>query len=269
MGAPPGARLALIAAVRRRLSGFRGRLARCGLGLLLVAGLGEPVASPAAEPRELLALVASMESAYAGVIDYTARFGRREVVAGQRRPHEEADLKFQRPGRIYLRWTSGPAAGREILFVGGRDGDRLLLHEPGFISGRFTIVMAPDHRRVLAESRHPITDVGFGRLIDLIAREVRRGLAAGEVQLTELGTDPVGRRIELSFPADPARGYYCRRFAGTLRAGLPVRATVHDFGDHVVAEYSYDDVRLNPGLTAGDFDPANPKYAFPRVRLPL
>ena len=210
-----------------------------------------------------------MDAAYAAVSDYTARFLRREVVSGRQRPREEALLKFQRPGRIYLRWTNGPAKGREILFVPGRDGDQALVHEPGLISGRFTLLMAPDHPRVLAESRHPITDVGLGRLIELIGLNVRRGLASGEVQFVDHGTEGGDRRIELSFPRDGASRYYCRRLVATLRGGLPVVASIHDFDDRLVAAYAYEELRLNRGLTESDFDPASPAYGFPRVRLAL
>jgi hypothetical protein len=234
--------------------------------LLVVAGGG---AAPPDASRELSVLLASMEAAYAGVSDYTARFIRREVVAGHQRSAEEALLKFQRPGRIYLRWTAGAPSGREIIFVPGRDGDRALVHEPGLVSGRFTLLMAPDHRRILAESRHPITDVGLGRLIDLVASNVRRGAARGDVQLTDHGDDGHGRRIELSFPRDPSLGYYCRRFLTTLRHGLPVSAAVHDFDGRLVAEYAYHDLRLNHGLTDTDFDPTNAAYRFPRLRLSL
>lgn len=238
--------------------------------VLVVAGIVPAhAAAPPDASRELSALLASMEAAYAGVADYTARFVRREVVAGHQRAAEEAVLKFQRPGRIYLRWTAGAPSGREIIFVPGRDGDRALVHEPGLVSGRFTVLMAPDHPRILAESRHPITDVGLGRLIELVASNVRRGMARGEVQLTDHGDDGHVRRIELSFPRDPSLGYYCRRFLATLRNGLPVTAAVHDFDGRLVAEYAYHDLRLNAGLTDTDFDPTNPAYRFPRLRFSL
>jgi hypothetical protein len=236
--------------------------------VLVVAGVAVAV-PPSDASQELSVLLATMEAAYAGVTDYTARFIRREVVAGHQRSAEEALLKFQRPGRIYLRWTAGAPRGREIIFVPGRDGDRALVHEPGLISGRFTVLMAPDHRRILAESSHPITDVGLGRLIELIASNVRRGMARGDVQLIDHGDGGHRRRIELSFPRDPSLGYYCRRFLATLRNGLPITATVYDVDDRLVAEYAYHDLRLNPGLTETDFDPANPAYNFPGLRLSL
>src|SRR2546425_12260017 len=84
--------------------------------------------------QEPLARLSDMEAAYARVQSYTARFVRQEVVDGTRRPREEALLKFQRPGRIYLRWTAGRPAGGEILFVPGQQRERRLERGPGRVS---------------------------------------------------------------------------------------------------------------------------------------
>src|SRR5712692_5185394 len=73
-------------------------LALVAVGLVTAAAAGEVPASP----------LFGMGPAYASVQSYTARFVRQEVVNGSLRPREEALLKFQRPGLIYLRWVAGP-----------------------------------------------------------------------------------------------------------------------------------------------------------------
>ena len=218
-------------------------------------------------------LLFGMEAAYARVQGYTARFVRQEVVEGTLRPREEALLKFQRPGLMYLRWIAGPPEGREILFVPGRNDNRMLVREPGLLSSLVTVAMAPDSPRVLRESRHPVTDVGIGRLIELIVDNARRAAAAGELTLKDHGiaTGPEGsaRRLEAVLPRDGQGRYYCYRLelAVATGSGLPVRATIYDWGERMVADYEYLDLKLNPVLTAGDFDAANPEYGFPRWRV--
>ena len=221
---------------------------------------------------DLASTLSGMETAYARVEGYTARFVRQEVVGGVLRPREEALLKWERPGRMYLRWISGPPAGREILFVPGRNDDRMLVSEPGLLTRFATIVMAPDSPRVLEESRHPVTDIGMGRLIDLILDNARRAAAARELTVRDHGTAPgpdgLERRLEAILPREREKGYYCYRLVLALAAdtGLPVRAIVHDWDDRVVADYAYRELRLNPALTPADFDAANPAYGFPRWR---
>src|SRR5204862_261081 len=138
-----------------------------------------------------------------------------------------------------------------------------------------TVVMAPDSPRVLQESRHPVTDIGIGRLIDLVLSDARRAAQAGELTVRDhgLARGPGGleRRLEVVFPRGRERGYADHRLVLTLAAdsGLPVRAIVHDRDDGVVAEYAYRDLKLDAELTAADFDAANPAYGFPRWRWQL
>jgi outer membrane lipoprotein-sorting protein len=236
---------------------------------LLAAVLLALAVPAAAEP----ALVAAMEAAYARVEAYTARFERQEVVGGVQRPRHEILLKYQRPGRIYMRWLTGPKQGREILLVPGRDDGHALVHEPGAVAGLFTLVMPPDSPHILKQSRYPVTDVGIGRLIELIGADARRAEREGRLGLRELGPAQDGgrpaRAVELTFPADRALGYHARRVVVTVDAerSLPLRAKIHDHDDRLVGEYAYLDVRLDVRLTALDFDPANPSYGFPRWRL--
>src|SRR5688572_7512185 len=219
-----------------------------------------------------VAVLEAMEPAYARVSGYTARFIRQEIVGDRLRPREEAWLKFQAPNRFYLRWISGPATGRQMLFPGDADG-HVLVYEPGTLTGLFTAVLAPDSKHVLEQSRHPVTDVGIGRLVTLILDNARRALREGELQIVadRIETTAGGRerRMELVFPPVPGRGYYAHRALVGVDVGtqLPVTATIFDAEGRMVEDYAYRELRLNPPLTARDFDAANPDYGFPRWRL--
>jgi len=250
-------------------SGRRKSLSRATTAMLLVLG----IASRAAAGDEPARLLLGMEAAYARVHGYTARFVRQEVVDGELRPREEALLKFRRPGLIYLRWVAGPPVGRQILFVPGKNHDRMLVREPGLFTSLATIVMAPDSPRVLSESRHPVTDIGIGQLITLVLDGARRAGAGGELTVRDDGVAPgadgLERRLEVILPRERERGYDCYRLALSVSAesGLPVRAVMYDWDDRTVADYAYREVRLNPPLTRTDFDPANPEYGFPHWRV--
>ena len=79
------------------------------------------------------------------------------------------------------------------------------------------------------------------------------------------------RRIELRLPrgAGPADDVRHALITIDVSSGLPVATVLTDDGGRTVAEYVYLDLRLNPPLSALDFDPANPAYGFPRWRLSL
>jgi len=257
----------LVTNVVTRVIGVK-RAVRVAVGTVVVLGLLSRAAGE--EPARSLF---GMEAAYARVEGYTARFVRQEVVDGALRPREEALLKFRRPGLIYLRWVAGPPVGRQILFVPGKNHDRMLVREPGLFTSLATIVMAPDSPRVLSESRHPVTDIGIGQLITLVLDGARRAEAAGELTVRDDGVAPgadrLERRLEVVLPREGEKGYYCYRLALRIAAdsGLPVRAVIYDRDDRTVADYEYRELRLNPTLTRADFDPANPEYGFPHWRV--
>ena len=252
------------------------------LGAVLLAG--GLVAPAAAVDQSLVTLVLGAAPAYARVERYTARFVRQEHVDGTLRPREEVIVKFQRPGRLYMRWVAGPASGRQLLLVEGRDDGRALVHEPGVLSGRFTFLMEPDHRRALRESRYPITEVGLGPLIDRIVQNVRRAQRPGARARGDHGhtDDGRARRVEMLVDRHEVRGpssspriepgaFDAHRAELTidLATGLIVGVTIFDWNDRMVGDYAYRHLRLDAPLTATDFDPENPAYAFPRWRVPL
>jgi uncharacterized protein DUF1571 len=259
----------------RRASGGLGGPSRPPILLILPLALALllPGRAMGAADAGAVAILEAMEPAYARVSAYTARFIRQELVGGHLRPREEALLKFQRPHRFYLRWIAGPATGREMLYPADAEG-RVLVHEPGMLTRLFTAVLEPDSAHVLRQSRHPVTDIGIGRLVTLILDNARRALRDGQLEIVERGLSTTGagrpeRRLELVFPRAPEARYYAHRaLVGVdVDTQLPVSATIFDAEGRMIEDYAYRDVRLNPPLTALDFDPANPEYRFPPWRV--
>jgi outer membrane lipoprotein-sorting protein len=233
--------------------------------------------APAAEASpDILGIVADMHIAYASIQDYTAHFIKRERIKEKLRDPEDIRLKFREPGKIYMRWLGREAAGREILFVKGRDQDRALIHEPRFPISVVTILTPPDSPLVFQESRHPITDVGLGRLIELLAAHTHRALERGELATREIPADgpstlvKAERRLELITPKT-ATGYLAHRAVVTidLATRLPVAVELFDADVEFLASYTYKELIVNPGLTDRDFDPTNPQYTFPTWRVPV
>lgn len=257
--------------------GPRHRIARFGTGVLFLAlewVWAVPVSMGQGDNAALLSFLDRAERRYDEVQDYTAVLLRRERIGELLRPQETILLKFQRPFKVYMRWLEGPGRGREGLYVRGAHGDKFLVHEPRGIRRLFTAALSPSDQRVLAESRHPITDVGIGRLLEIVAENARRAARNGVLRLVDLGPGEVaGRRVqqvEGILPRKPEAGYYCYRvfLAFDQEHSLPIRVVVYDWDDQLVEEYIYTELHLNPGLTARDFDPDNSDYGFSgRIRI--
>lgn len=226
-----------------------------------------------AHAEDLLAWINAMSPAYAGVQDYTATFMRLEVLRGKQRPQEVIALKFRKPMEVYMRWLSESGKDREAIFVKGRDNDRVLVHEPGWLLGHFTAAVPTDGSDIMDRSRHPFDEIGIGRMIDLLISTFEKANAAGELRLLDRGTvQEAGRSLRLVegiLPRSPAKKYYCYRAIVTIDEGwkLPVAVKVYDWDDRLVEHYRYSDIQINPGLSDLDFDPKNPAYDFPERRF--
>jgi len=243
------------------------------LAVAIVVGTSLP--AKGSTDADLLRFLDQAERRYADVNDYRAIFLRREMIGDELREQETILLKFQRPFKVYMKWLEGPGKGREGLYVAGAHKDRFLVHEGRGFRGLVTAALDPSHPRVLEESRHPITDVGIGRLLEIIGDNARRAAREGVLGLVDRGLGVLaGRRVHLVegiLPRDPGAGYYCYRVLISFdeEHQLLIGVAVYDWDDRIVELYEYTQLRLNPGLTTGDFDSNNPDYGFSPWRISI
>jgi hypothetical protein len=242
------------------------------LGLLLPSG---PGAAGAADPAvgELLRLLDHADKRYAQIHDYTAVMVSRERVRDVLQDQERILLKFQRAFKVYMRWMEGPSQGREGLYVSGAHDGRFLIYEPRGFQRLFTAALVPTDARVMEKSRHPVTDVGIGRLLEIVGDNTRRASRNGVLRVVDRGVGEVAgrrvRQVEGILPRDPQAGYYAYRVQLSFddEHRIPIRVVVFDWSDQLVEDYTYSDLRLNPGLSVLDFDPSNKEYGFSTWRI--
>ncbi len=161
---------------------------------------------------ELLRLLDHADKEYANVHDYTSIMVSRERVRDALLPEERILLKFQRTFKVYMRWMDGPGKGREGLYVAGAHDGKFLVYEPNGLQRLFTAALEPTDARVMDKSRHPVTDVGIGRLLEIVGDNARRAARNGVLRVVDRGMgDTAGRRVrqvECFPPRDPQAGYY-------------------------------------------------------------
>ena len=256
--------MARVSAVRLRGVHLYG-LATLGPFLVLVCAASVAVAE---EPSGLFTqVIEEMRQAYGRVDHYTATFLLQERVDRELGPNQQLLLKFKKPLKIYLRWLKGKHEGRQALYPAGVDGNELWVRLP-LLVGSVTVSLDPQSPRARKDSRHAITDIGIGKLVDFVTENASRGLQRGELTIEDSGHritfDRPAQRYILNFPADPAKGYYCMTALIDVdrEYQLPVYTEIFDWHSQMIERYGYRDVRINPGLTDADFDPKNPAYGF-------
>ena len=211
--------------------------------------------------------IRDMEEAYVRIDNYTAIFHKQERVNGKLLEEETIFIKFKRPFKIYMKWIKDPYKGREVLYVEGWNENRMMIYE-GRVMGGVTVNFDPKGFIAMKGNRHPIMDSGIGNLVKLIRENFRKGIRNGELELKEHGEETIyGRKthkVELIFPKDKTKGYYCYRAIINIdvEKNLPLKVQIYDWNNILIENYGYENLKLNVGLTDTDFDPKNPEYKF-------
>ncbi|MFZ2447478.1 MAG: DUF1571 domain-containing protein [Syntrophobacteraceae bacterium] len=241
--------------------------ARVFLPLVLCAAVLVPSVAAAADPADIVRLIEQMESSYARVNDYQAVFHKQERVGGKLLPEETILLKFQKPLKVYMKWVGEPLKGTEALYAQGKYDNKLIARGGGIL-GVVTLSLDPRGSTAMKGNRHPITEVGFGFIIEELRRNLDRALPRGECRIIRMGEEAVNGRpatvIEAGFNSREGRKYYASRMVMTIdkECLLPVGNMFYDDRDVLVEKYSYTDVKLNVGFTVMDFSRQNDKYGF-------
>ena len=207
------------------------------------------------------------------VRDYECVLTKRERI-NNRLTTQVMFMRFrEEPFSVYFKFGE-PFAGREVLYVSGRNNGMMLAHEGSGIKSLVGTVSLPlDSPEITAENRHSITDVGLRNLVQLLIKQWEFESQYGEIKVqyypdAKLGDVPC-RVVEASHP-QPRRQfpYHVTRLYVDSRTELPVR--VENYGwplqtggpPVLIEEYTYSKLRTNVGLTDHHFDRSCPDYKF-------
>jgi hypothetical protein len=131
-----------------------------------------------------------------------------------------------------------------------------------------TLNIDPDNPFFTKSSRHTIDEFGIDYITMVLGREIRRGIAGGEISIKNHGEETVlGRKavkFEGVFPHDVDKGYYCHRavVCPDFETKIPIAVEVYDRENELCEYYGFEDLTLNAGLRREDFDPGYPLYSF-------
>lgn len=209
------------------------------------------------------------------VKDYDATFTKREWV-GQQFVAQRMYMKLrEQPFSVYLKFGE-PNEGREILFVQGKNQNQLLAREAsGLASLIGTVSLSMNDPKVTAENRHPISDMGMRRMIELLIEQWERESRYGEIDVKYYPNARIGEMsceaIEATHPVPRKEfPYHVSRVYFDKETRFPIR--IENFGfprrpnepPPLIEEYTFNNIRVNRGFTDADFDRRNQQYSFGR-----
>jgi outer membrane lipoprotein-sorting protein len=210
-------------------------------------------------------LIPDMAKRYEAVSDYTCKLDKRVLKNGILHEDLAISVKYRKPKQYYFHWEQGPSRGREVIYVHGRNENRLVAH-PGGALRFLTLRLDPAGRLAMKANRHSLQHSGMDKIIEQVEADYdlarKRGIDA--IHCTGEGrfNGKVVWTIEGVFPAD--NGFYARKVILLIdrTMGLPVKISIFDESDRLVEEYAFRNLKFNAGLTEDDFNPANPEYRY-------
>lgn len=253
-----------------------------------VAPQAEGAPSRGAHPIEpaLEKARASLEHIRQTVRDYTATVTKREVEPNGQLGEEQVMflkvLSRQRdaagnivvPMSVYMKMLKpNSVAGREVIWIENRNGNKLVAHDVG-LKNILSVWLDPNGLLAMHGQRYPISQIGLENLVlQLIERgERERKHASCDVEFIDGAelNDRVCTVIRVGHPdKKPEYDFHMAEIFIDAQEQIPLRYSAYMWPERTGEEppideqYTYQDVKLNVGLTDADFDPANAEYNFP------
>lgn len=226
-----------------------------------------------------------LENSRKNVRDYTATLVKRERINGTLTDQEFLATKIRNrkiendvittPFSVYMKFLKPKKKeGREVIFVEGRNDNKLYAHEVPGLRNIITVSLKPDGYMAMQDNRYPITEAGTENLmVRLIEKGQRdRNRDECEVQFFK-GAKINGRVCTLLQVTHPVKREYFDFHVAQIfiddELNVPLRYAAYVWpttpgGKPVLEEeYTYMDMKINVGLTEDDFNPKNPLYKFP------
>lgn len=215
----------------------------------------------------------SLDAAKA-LTDYEATLTKTEQV-GREILTAKLQLKVRHsPYSVYIKYLE-PGAGREAIYVTGRNQGLVAVHGTGLQALVGTLNIDPLSSTAMAENRYPITKAGMVVMTESLMEQwitLAKGEAAG-VTVNNYPNAKIGTQacqtieVVLAQPIGSSSYQTSRLYVDSV-SGLPIRVQQYAFPTRrgqkpvLVEDYLYQNLKTNIGLAEIDFDPANPKYGY-------
>ena len=216
------------------------------------------------------------------VTDYSAIIVKRERVNGKLLDPEFAQLKIRQPqttpaGKvpfsIYMKFIKPKAcAGRELIWIKGWNQDRMRVHEGSGIISLTTLNLDPNGMLAMQGNRYPVYEAGLENLMVKLIEKAERDRDAGDCEVIyKTGAKLNGRlcsTIEVKHPVERAPyDFHKAKIYIDEELNAPIRYSAHLWPVNggkpkLLEEYTYLNLKLNPGFTDIDFDAKNPAYNY-------
>ena len=226
-----------------------------------------PLPDPVKTADPLGAMLSDAKTAYSKVRDYSCLFLRQERIKDVLGMEQVAEMKVRvKSFSVAVRFARPESvAGLEERYVAGSRLDKVKYRPAGAKGVNGFQLVSLDDPKILAETRHPITEIGIGATIDLLISMTSREKTLGNSLEIFTSDYQFGGKNVTRYEIFAKRAHAHRYAYRTLvyvdkESKLPVRIEAYGepkagmiTGD-LLECYSYTDVKLNVGIGESAFE---------------
>jgi outer membrane lipoprotein-sorting protein len=197
-------------------------------------------------------------ASYSQVTDYTSTYEKEERAIANGEP-QRIRLYFRKPLDVRLEWLDDASHVDQIaVYREGFNNGQLLARRMGAFGALLgTVRLNLRSSRALADSRHPITEVGIGYIIDRIGNDLKQQRVSLRATVEDVLDGQPHDRFDFESPASVSLAGVegARRGAAWIdrTVKLPVKVELVDVAGTVLERHRFKDLRLNVGLTDARF----------------
>jgi hypothetical protein len=168
-------------------------------------------------------------------------------------------LSFRKPFDARMDWLNDRGeVDQTAVYRAGANNGKVLARQGGFVGGLMgKLRLDPNESLALADSRHPVTEAGLGKIIERAQRDASNPRIASRF----VGEEALDGRpaYEFEFAAkdnEPVSGLTDARRALVwvdLELKLPVKLELYDAANALIERHRFKDVRVNQKLTDKTF----------------
>lgn len=222
-----------------------------------IRGLSDITGSP--DKSTLAQALQKGQDAYDAVRDYRALFIKQELSGDAMGPKEDIFLKFEKPFKIFMKWTNTHKKNLQVLYERGQHDNKLAIHQPGLLLGLAQVIFLDQNSPWVKEGSesYNIEDAGIGTFLMDLTEDVIQANKNNVLEVKEETPDATGRIWDVAFrDSDEKSGYMAKRLQVHFDAAtaLPDRMKLYDWKNRLMGDYAYENLMLNLGPHDPEFE---------------
>ena len=168
-------------------------------------------------------------------------------------------LTFRKPFDVRMDWLNdGGEVDQTAVYRAGANDGKVLARRKGLAGGLMgTLRLDPNESLALEDSRHPVTEVGIGKIVE----RAQRDAADAQIASRFVGEEALDGRPAYEFEFEAQGGGPVSGLTEARRAliwvdrelKLPVKLELYDSANALVERHRFKDVRVNLNLSDKTF----------------